>query len=201
MSSNAARRVTIVGNGPLPDGAAERIDASDAVIRFNNPVHSIETAGLRTDILFVLNSGKSMQARLADPAFATSPFFLAAREIVLPYDPEIIRKYHPKPNLLSYYISGRRADWTEQTVRAFEAVGKTVRVLSAAFYEECCDELGITKTDRARIFPSTGFIGIRYAMAHYPKPGWTIDINGFSWTGWKRHDWHAEEKWARSLLG
>lgn len=199
MTGMQAKRLTIVGNGPLPAGAAAHIDASDAVIRFNNPVHSPALAGTRTDILFVVNSGKSMQARLEDPGFLTSPFFAVAKEIVLPYDPEVIRKYHPKPNPISY-LAGRRADWTEKTVRQFETAGKEVHMLSADFYEESCDDLGIGKADRSKVFPSTGFLGIRYAMAHYPKPNWTIEIAGFAWTGWKRHDWAAERRWVNERL-
>lgn len=195
--ADARRRLAIVGNGPLAAGARDRIETADAVIRFNDPVHSPALAGSRTDILFLVNSGKSMQRRLQDAAFFTSPFFLAAREIILPYDPEVIRKYHPKPNPLSR-LKGRRADWTEQSRTKFEQAGKQVSVLPASFYAESCEALGIAEADRRRVFPSTGFLGIRYGRLNFPEPEWSLEIFGFSWEGWKRHDWPAERAWVDS---
>jgi hypothetical protein len=199
MNGAPAKRLSIIGNGPLPPDVSGRIDASDAVIRFNNPVHPTNEAGSRTDILFVVNSGKTMQVRLQEPGFLTSPYFVTARQIILPYDPEIIHKYHPKPNPLSK-LKGRRADWTEPAKVMFERAGKNVTVLPASFYEDCCEELEIAERERSRLFPSTGFIGIRYGIQTFPPPEWVVEVFGFSFEGWKRHAWEAESRWVARAL-
>lgn len=186
------KRVVIVGNAPIAENLGQAIDGADIVVRFNEPSQTPEKIGERTDLLFVVNSGKSMQARLQNPEWLTSEFVRQAREIVLPYHPSVIAKYHPRPNLLSR-LKGRRADWTYQTIEALGALGKPVTVLSASFYEESCRELGISGKELRRTFPSTGFLGIRYCLERYS--GCRLEICGFGWAGWKRHNWEAERRW------
>jgi hypothetical protein len=191
--------VAIVGNGPVPDGVAEMIDASGVVIRFNEPLQPVERIGARTDILFLMNSGKTMQHRLSDPAFVQSQAFRNARRVVLPYHPSIVAKYHPRPNILSR-LKGRKADWTTETLAMLEQAGKEAVVLPAAFYEESCGELGIPAERRNAVFPSSGFLGIRYALTNFMPPQWKIGICGFGWDGWKRHPWADERRIVASLI-
>ena len=196
----AGHSVAIVGNGPVAEGLAERIDASDMVIRFNEPAGAPDRIGTRTDILFVMNSGKSMQRRVSDPAYLASPAVVEARRIILPYHPSIIARYHPKPNLLSR-AKGRKADWTAEAIAMFGAAGKEITVLPAEFYEACCEELEISADERTTLFPSTGLIGIRYALHELGAPPAAISLYGFSWQGWKRHAWDRERAWVETKLG
>lgn len=193
-SGERVRRLAIVGNGPVGDGLAGQIDASDMVMRFNDAAHVPERTGTRTDILFLVNSGKTMQRRVSDPDFITSPIFQSAGRIILPYHPDIIARYHPKPNILSR-ARGRKADWTSEALSVFAGAGKEITILPSQCYEESCAELGIADADKRRLFPSTGFIGIRYALKHFPPPEWRLELYGFSWEGWKRHDWDGEREW------
>lgn len=197
--ANAPKRLVIVGNGRLPTDARQFIDAADLVVRFNKPPHSADEAGTRTDILFVANAGKPMQRRLEDPTYPVSPFFTRAGQVVLPYDPDIIRRYHPHPNLLSR-LKGRRADWTRHTENLFRKAGKPVTILPAGFYVQCCEALGIADAERKRRFPSTGFIAFRYCLEHFPAPSWQIALCGFSWEGWNKHEWSAEQECMQGYL-
>jgi hypothetical protein len=119
--------------------------------------------------------------------------------VILPYHPSVIARYHPKPNPLSR-LKGRRADWTEKAVDVFGAAGKEVTILPPDFYEECCEELGIGAGERRKTFPSTGFLAVIYAMREYSPAGWAINLFGFGWQGWKRHDWEAERKWVKAKI-
>jgi hypothetical protein len=49
----ARKRLFVVGNGPLPFDMAESVDASDHVVRFNEPKASIGMSGTKTNWLFV----------------------------------------------------------------------------------------------------------------------------------------------------
>jgi hypothetical protein len=196
----AGHTVAIVGNGPVAEGLAKCIDASDMVIRFNEPAGAPDRIGTRTDILFVMNSGKSMQRRVSDPSYLASPRVVEARRIILPYHPSIIARYHPKPNLLSR-AKGRKADWTAEAIAMFEAAGKAITVLPAEFYEDCCQELGISAGERTTLFPSTGLIGIRYVLHELAALPGAISLYGFSWQGWKRHAWDRERAWVEARLG
>jgi hypothetical protein len=193
---NTPKRVVIVGNGPVPPGSADSIEAADAVIRFNNPKQPLEQVGTKTDIIFMMNSGKPMQARLANQGFLNSPVLRNAKEIMLAYHPTVIARYHPKPNPLSW-LKGRRTDWTWRIIEVFGELGKSVTILPVTFYEESCDDLGLELAQRYKVFPSTGYLGTRYALDRFPAPEWRIELLGFSWAGWKRHDWAGEEDWMR----
>jgi hypothetical protein len=48
-----------------------------------------------------------------------------------------------------------------------------------------------------KLFPSTGFLGVRYALERFPAPEWGVELRGFNWTGWKRHDWEREKNWVK----
>lgn len=194
-----AGRIAIVGNGPVEGRPGAHIDSADIVVRFNEPADAPETTGVKTDILFLMNSGKTMQARLSNPEFRRSRFFAGAARIILPYHPSIIARYHPKPNLLSR-LKGRRADWTAETVDLCRQAGKEILILSPEFYEESCAELGIAQAARNQVFPSTGFLGIRYMLQEVAKTPEEIVLYGFSWQGWKRHDWDGERDWAQANL-
>jgi hypothetical protein len=163
-------RIAIVGNGPIPGGCAAEIDSSNLVVRFNESPNALDRTGTKTDLLFLANSGKHMVAR-----------------------------YHPKPSVLSR-LMGRRADWTVPALQHFGKAGKEVSVLPPQFYEDCCEELGIGVKERRRRFPSTGFIGIRYAMVNFPADHSAIRLYGFGWEGWKRHAWDAEREWVKQRL-
>ncbi|MEP7453916.1 hypothetical protein [Phyllobacterium sp. SB3] len=188
------KTAVVVGNGTLPGDRSQTIDAADFIVRFNEPKLSVGLSGTRTDLLILATSSKPMQRRLNDLSFTQSPTFKAAREVMLAYHPSIIRKYHPKPNILSQ-LKGRRSDWTEKTIEIVGGAGKEIRIMPPQFYLAGCAELGLSESEMHTIFPSTGYFGIRYVLQMFPPAEWDIKLCGFSWEGWKRHSWDAEKQW------
>ena len=193
------KTVIIIGNGSLPRELSATIDSADFVVRFNEPNISAGLSGSRTDLLMLATSSKTLQRRLTDPAFLQSPAFLSVKDIMLVYHPSIIRRYHPKPRLLSR-LKGRRSDWTMQTIEVLGAAGKSLRIMPPQFYTEGCAELGIGEAAMRRLFPSTGFFGIRHILSNFPAEQWDIKLCGFSWEGWKRHAWDAEKNWVADRI-
>ncbi|MFQ0813816.1 hypothetical protein AVM02_18665 [Brucella anthropi] len=188
------KTLVIVGNAPLPRNLSAEVDAADFVVRFNEPKQSIGMSGTRTDILMLATSSKPMQRRLRDPGFVQTPTFKAAEEVMLVYHPSIIRKYHPRPNILSR-LKGRRRDWTMQTIEIVGSAGKKICIMPPQFYLAGCTELGVTEENISKVFPSTGFFGIWYMLGNCPEDGWDVKICGFTWEGWKRHSWADERSW------
>ncbi|MEP7452201.1 glycosyltransferase family 29 protein [Phyllobacterium sp. SB3] len=193
-SSEPVKRIVIVGNGPVEPGLVHAIDSADIVIRFNEANIRPNLTGNKTDILFLMNSGKSMQARLETPAYWQEPFVQDAKEIILPYHPSIVKRYHPRPNFLSR-LKGRKADWTAETLKKIEALGKKATILSAEFYYETCQILEITDAELGSVFPSSGILAIRYVIETLQPELTQIHFCGFSWQGWKRHSWGNEQRW------
>lgn len=192
----AKKRLFIVGNGPLPHDMSERVDASDHVVRFNEPKASIGMSGTKTSWLFVCNTGKPMQRRLNNPNYPSSPIVQAAEMVFLVNHPISVKKYGLQPKFLSR-LKGRRAEWTWAALMMYGAAGKMVTVLPPTFYEESCLELGADAAImlERRTFPSTGYFGIRFALARLPADRWDVEIAGFSWQGWQRHAWADERAW------
>ncbi len=193
------KRLVIVGNGPLPRDLSAEVDRADHVIRFNDPKEGVGLSGSRTDQLFMVNSGKAMQRLLDDPAFVQTPLFRAAHEIVLVYHPSIIARYLPGPNLLAR-LGGRRGDWTARAVAMFGKAGKEIRIMPPQFYRDACQALGVSGEGRNNAVPSTGYLGMWYALKRFPAERWRIEICGFTWAGWKRHAWGDERSWVEAQV-
>ncbi|MFT4181822.1 MAG: hypothetical protein QM636_07875 [Rhizobium sp.] len=193
------KTAVIIGNGELHRDLSGIVDNADFAMRFNAPNLSGGMSGTRTDILMLAASSKSMQRRLADPVFWDNAAFKAAREVMLVYHPGIIRKYHPKPNILSR-LRGRKADWTMQAIELIGSAGKEVRVMPPQFYLSGCAALGLTEPSMREVFPSTGFLGICHALARFPAGEWDMLLCGFSWEGWKRHAWQDERRWVEDRI-
>ena len=136
-----------------------------------------------------------MRRWLSSESYLLIPYVASAREIILPYAPSIIEKYHPQPDLVRR-LTGRRLDWTREAVSMFARANKLVSVLPDATYYRCCEELQIDERSRKLFFPSTGFIAIQHCLQTYPS--WRLEICGFTWEGWKRHNWQAEKGWVEA---
>jgi hypothetical protein len=192
----ARKRLFIVGNGVLLEDMSERVDSSDAVMRFNEPKASIGMSGTKTKWLFVCNTGKPMKRRLDDPNYPTSPIVQATELVILASHPIVVEKYAPKVSLLAR-IKGRRTEWTWACINMFGNAGKMVAVMPVSDYEAGCRELGLEPSllQKVRTFPSTGYFGIRYALEQCPADEWDVEIAGFSWQGWQRHAWADERSW------
>lgn len=199
-SDRRRKRVFVVGNGPLARDLGAEVEAADFVVRFNEPKAAKGMSGTRTDWLFLNNSGKPMQRRLADPGYVRSPIVAAARTVIFAYHPLTISRYLIRPNPLSW-LRGRRANWTAAALDMFGRAGKEVLILPPAAYEEGCAELGLPAERMREVFPSTGFFGIRHVLRHCPAEEWDVVICGFTWQGWKRHAWADERAWLEQRMG
>lgn len=195
-----AGRIVIVGNGPLSRDFTQSVDSADFVLRFNEPKASIGLSGTRTDLLMINNTGKPMQRRLDSADYFKSPLVQAAREIMFPYHPITIRNWMIKPNPLSRLINRRRADWTLPALERFGEEGKPVHIMPPAFYVASCAEIGIPGDRMGKLFPSTGYLGLRHIFQRFADRDWSAEIIGFSFEGWSKHSWANERGWVEARI-
>ncbi|WP_459460515.1 hypothetical protein [Rhizobium sp. No.120] len=189
----------IVGNGRLDHDISDLVDGAHFVMRFNEPNLAGDMSGERTDMIMLAASSKVLYRRLLAPDFMDNAAIRATQVFMLAYHPEIIRQYHPRPNIFQR-LRGRRGDWTMQAIELLGRAGKEIRILPPQTYLDGCNELGIAGARLRKVFPSTGFLGICYALARFPASEWEIKLCGFSWEGWKRHDWQAERSWVKNKI-
>lgn len=194
------RRLVIVGNADLSQDFSGQIDTADYVLRFNRPRLIDGWSGTKTNCLMMCNSGKPMQEKLKDNSFVETEFFRQAEQIVLVYHPFIMKTYFERPRFTSKLLKHRRLDWTDAAIDVFGQAGKDVVIKSAQFYLDACAEIGIYGAALKQWFPSTGYLGIWDCLKHFDLSEWEVYLCGFTWQGWKQHDWSSEEKWVRARI-
>lgn len=187
----------IVGNGPIEQRYHDEINRNDWVIRFSNPPKGHTGNSTKTDILFITNSKKQTKVFLSSEEYIQGQTFRSARKIILPYHRSIISEYMPKPNILSR-VKGARADHTQLCVQAAAGAAKPLEILSGELYLDLCLSLGFTRRELKRKFPSAGIMAIHYMIRK--RLDAYINIYGFSFQGWKRHDWEAEKGYIDKLV-
>lgn len=185
----------IVGNGDLSRDFSVDIDNADYVIRFNEPRLLDGWSGVKTDCLMLVNSSKAMQTKLYDSAFIVSPFFENADELVFVYHPQILRRYFKRPFIASRVFKRRKVDWTREAIDILGGSGKMITILPPQFYLAACRDIGIEGEKLYQQFPSTGYLGIWRALREFWPAEWQINIVGFGFEGWRRHNWNDERLW------
>ncbi|UXN03985.1 MULTISPECIES: glycosyltransferase family 29 protein [unclassified Bartonella] len=190
----------IVGNGDLSRDFSAEINNADYVLRFNEPRMLGGWAGLKTDCLMLANSGKPMQTKLYDSAFIVSPFFEAARELIFVYHPNIMRRYFKRPLITSRLLKGRKVDWTAEAIKILGEAGKPITIMPPQFYLSACRDIGIEGEGLYKQFPSTGYLGMWRTLKRFWPAEWQINIIGFGFEGWKRHNWDAERQWVETRM-
>lgn len=192
-------KIAIVGNGPIDTRFFDHIETADFIIRFNSPPRAHEYAGMRTDRLVISNSSKQTQGLLTSHSYLEGPVFAGADSVLLPYHPDMIRQFMPKPNFFSW-LKGRRADLTELCERVAQARGKSVAILEKSTYLEACEQLGIIPSRRCVAFPSSGMLTIFHSLKSSRDADLRLQLFGFGFAGWKGHDWSAERIYVEGLI-
>lgn len=122
----------IIGNGKLESAFSGVVDDAQFVVRFNKPNLADDMSGSRKDMLMLAASGKVLHRRMIDPDFLENAALKSAQVPMLAYHPEVIRKYHPRPNIFQR-LGGRRADWTMQTIDLIGHAGKEISIMPPQF--------------------------------------------------------------------
>ena len=181
----------IVGNGPLSPEDRAVIASADRIIRFNLTPNLSEEPNAKTTELFLSCSSKQIGEFLSRGQFRSNIAFQQATRLVLPYHPDIIKKYMRPPSILSR-LKGRRADWSQDCVRIADQAGKSTEILSVELYLTACKRLGISSAAK-EFFPSSGCLAILRELQNPQHLASELHVFGFGFVGWKRHSWIDEK--------
>jgi hypothetical protein len=189
--------IAIVGNGELKQADLTAIGEANLIVRFNSPPPSHIHGAAKTDILVLSNSSKQTSWLLECNQYINGSIFRQAKSIILPYHPQMIAKYMPKPNPLSW-LKGRRADLTQQCQDLANQHQKPCITLSPEAYQKACQALQIESMGSRRKFPSSGLLAVRHIVDLHAEKS-NIRLFGFGFQGWKRHDWSREREYIENL--
>ena len=188
----------IVGNGPVPEGAAFVVDAADLVIRFND-CRSCGAGGEKTDIVAVCNTGRPALAMLAggrwkaDAAIRQAGEFWCVRsaEKFRELRPEIERRHPDLDDLCDDYTDGFRAFAT--------ATGRSFHTVLASTHESVDAELK-SFDPGDYVVPSSGLIVIADVLSRWCGPADRVVLAGFGHVGWEWHPFAAERRYVDALV-
>lgn len=194
----AGRTIMIVGNGPVPDGAAAVIDAADLVIRFND-CRSCCAGGDKTDIVAVCNTGRPALAMLGGGAWKTKAAVRQASAIWCVRDGGKFQTLRPQLAVTHPDLDDLCDDYTDG-FRAFaKATGRTFHTVPASTHEGV--DAGLRQFDAgAYVVPSSGLIAIAEVLAHWQRPGDRVVLAGFGHAGWEWHPFAAERRYVDDLI-
>lgn len=188
----------IVGNGALGEGAAERIDAADIVIRFND-CRSVGRGGSRTDIVAVCNTGRPALSILSGGAWKSSAPVTQASGFWCVRDPakfsalrSALARSHPE-------LDDFCDDYTAGFAAFAAATGRTMRIVPAAVHEALDDELRVLGA-APYVVPSSGLIVVADVLEGFARKGDEVVLAGFSHEGWRWHPFTAEKAWVENLV-
>jgi hypothetical protein len=188
----------IVGNGPVPEGAAAVIDAADLVIRFND-CRSCGAGGDKTDIVAVCNTGRPALAMLGGGAWKSHTAVRQASAIWCVRDGGKFQALRQQLAVTHPDLDDLCDDYTDG-FRAFaKATGRAFHTVPASTHERV--DAGLTQFDAdAYVVPSSGLIAIAEVLAHWRQPGDRVVLAGFGHAGWQWHPFAAERRYVDDLI-
>ena len=193
-----SRTIMIVGNGPVPQGAAPVIDAADLVIRFND-CRSCGAGGEKTDIVAVCNTGRPALAMLGGGAWKTHAAVRRARELWCVRFAERFRELRAEIEKRHPDLDDLCDDYTDG-FRAFAAAtGRRFHTVLASTHESVDAELKSFGPDDY-VVPSSGLIVIADVLSHWCGPADRVVLAGFGHVGWEWHPFAAERRYVDALI-
>lgn len=192
------RQIIIVGNGEVPPGAAEAIDACDMVVRFNE-CRNFGLSGSRTDVVAVCNTGRPALAMLSSPGWRASRPVSDCREIWSIRDPEKFRELHPALMATRPELADFCDDYTDAFAAFAQDVGKAHTVIDRSVHEAVDDAL--TRFDPGDyVVPSSGMIVVASILDKSERTGDAVLLTGFDHVGWEGHPFAAEQRLVDSYI-
>jgi hypothetical protein len=193
-----SRRITIVGNGNIPEGVADVIDSTDIVIRFNG-CRSAGRGGVKTDIIAVCNTGRPALDMLAGGRWKANGTVRQASEIWCVRPSQMfaamrapLAESHPDLD-----------DFCDDYTIGFETfarvTGRRLSVIPAVVHHAA--DVSLSAFDPPPyVVPSSGLIVIAHVLDSIARDGDRVSIAGFGHEGWLWHPFAAERRWVDARI-
>jgi len=187
------KQIVIIGNGTPTEGSAERVDAGDLVIRFND-CRSYGVAGTRTDIVAVCNTGRPAHRMIDGDGWRMHPAVMQADAIWCVRDSSKFGELSVRLAASHPELSDFCDDRTEDFQRFAADSGKAFYALPRSCHDRLDRELA-TLGSHDHIAPSSGLLVIAHILETVAKPGDRVLLVGFNHEGWDGHPFAAERLW------
>lgn len=182
----------VVGNGEIPEGVAEVIDAGDLVIRFNE-CRSFGAGGSRTDVVAVCSTGRPARRMLASDVWRASQPVVDCGAIWSVRDPQKFAEMRPLLKVSNPELDDFCDDMSVELSAFSVGQGKQHYIVPRAIHE-AVDAALVDHEPGDYVVPSSGLIVIAELMRNPAYAGSSISIAGFGHQGWDGHPFAAEKR-------
>jgi hypothetical protein len=190
------RTIMIVGNGEIADGSADRIDAADLVVRFNE-CGSFGKGGRRTDVVAVCNTGRPAKSMPTSSEWRNKQAVVDATEIWSVRDPQKFEALRAPLAQSHPELDDFCDDYTEGLAAFAAETGKRHVVIDETVHEAVDAALGLHQAE-PYVVPSSGLIVIAEILARHPDD--CDAIAGFGRAGWDDQPFSAERRLVESFI-
>lgn len=187
---SAKETITIVGNGEIAAEAADIIDASNLIVRFND-CRSFGNGGSRTDVVAVCNTGRPAKAMLGSQQWRSHPAVSEASAIWSVRDPRKFAVLKTELAISHPELDDLCDDYTDGFVSLCADFGMEHRIIDQSIHE-AVDRALAAYDPAPYVVPSSGMIVIAEVLARYPDAD--IRLAGFGHAGWEWHPFAAERR-------
>lgn len=193
-----SRRIVIVGNGSVPEGLADTIDAADLVIRFNG-CRSAGLGGFKTDVIAVCNTGRPALEMLAGGRWKASEPVRQAREIWCVRTSVMFAAMRAPLSASHPDLDDFCDDYTLGFQTFARATGRRLAVIPAAVHH-ALDAALAAFDPSPYVVPSSGLITIAHVLDNLAEEDDRVSIAGFGHEGWLWHPFAAERRWVDAAV-
>lgn len=194
-------KIILVANSEHVKDINSQLSSEDILVRFNAPKSTtIQKTGGRTNYVFLANTVNLLQGRIRK-GYHRSKLLQGGVKLVFPYSDQLIQQINPyfQPKALLPFMAKpeKQKNWDNaKYVEIFKAQGVEIFILPENIYYQVQQNLEIS----IRHIISTGLLALFYFLNHPDYQTYQIYLNGFSFQGWKGHDWQAEQRYVERLL-
>ena len=195
-------KIILVANSEHVKDINSQLSSEDILVRFNAPKSTtIQKTGGRTNYVFLANTVNLLQGRIRKGFHRSKLLKCDDVQLVFPYSDQLIQQINPyfQPKALLPFMTKpeKQNNWDNaKYVDIFKAQGVETSILSESIYYQAQRTLEISNEH----IISTGLLALFYFLNHPDYKTYQIYLNGFSFQGWKGHDWQAEQNYVERLL-
>jgi len=189
------KQIIIIGNSKIDNLSLDSkstlkklMKKAEIVIRFNKLYNFQKEFGNKTTIYCCTNKGEHSK-HFPNLSLLLKLLIFRPKSLLFTYPIKINHKFNNIENHIG-------VDYSERIMR------KLFFIKNKEFIDEkiFSQSLKLVNYESNGFIPSSGLLLINHILNKYDIKEYKVSIIGFTWKGWKGHNWEAERKYFENLI-
>lgn len=189
------KQIIIIGNSKIENLSLDSktafkklIKKAQIVIRFNQLCNFHNEFGNKTTIYCCTNKGEHSK-HFPNLSLLLKLLIFRPKSLLFTYPIHIDHKF----NNIDYLIG---EDYSKRIMRKLFFI-KNKEIIDEKIFTK---SLKLVNNENKGFIPSSGLLLLNHILKKYDLKEYKISIIGFTWKGWKGHNWEAERKYFDNLV-